>query len=200
MLTTTQLETTNVKVQKSTDWAISSQASCQRMMKVQRLVERRRPKRAEMRGSDMQKRPVADRFHEKVKTLESGCQEWTGWVMPNGYGQIHHQGKTQYAHRVAYELHLGVIPEGKFVLHTCDNRKCVNPKHLWLGSFDDNMADMVNKSRQAHGSRNGHAKLTADQVREIRCAVGTHEAIARDFGVSQPTVTMIRRGHTWKYV
>lgn len=145
-------------------------------------------------------RPIADRFKEKVQTVESGCHEWTGSLTPNGYGQIHQNGKTAYAHRVAYELKHGPIPDGLYVLHSCDNRKCVNHRHLSLGTFDDNMADMVGKLRQAHGRKNAHAKLQPAQVIEIRQAVGTHKEIAERFGVSQPLVTMIRTGRIWKHV
>lgn len=120
--------------------------------------------------------------------------------MPNGYGQIRQDGKTAYAHRVAYELKNGPIGNGLFVLHSCDNRKCVNPDHLSLGTFDDNMADMVGKLRQAHGQKNGHAKLKPEQVREIRAAIGTHREIAARYGVTQSLVSMIRSGRIWKHV
>jgi len=118
--------------------------------------------------------------------------------MPNGYGQFHLNGKTAYAHRVAYEIANGPFQKEAFVMHSCDNRKCVNPDHLSLGTFDLNMADMVDKGRQTHGAKNPHAKLTPDQVREIRSAVGTHKEIGALFGVSQPLVTMIRSGRIWK--
>lgn len=168
-------------------------------MTVQRLAERRSSKRSEMRGQAVPApRPIAERFQEKIKVKASGCHEWQGCLMPNGYGQIHHAGKTAYAHRIAYELKYGPFPEGSFVLHTCDNRSCVNPAHLFLGTFDDNMADMVSKKRQAHGGKNHHAKLSADQVRAIRSAVGTHREIGLRFGVSQPLVTMIRSGRIWR--
>lgn len=120
--------------------------------------------------------------------------------MPNGYGQIHHNGKTAYAHRVSYEIAKGPIPEGMFILHSCDNRKCVNPYHLSLGSFNDNMADMVDKQRQAHGEKNGHAKLTVEQVREIRSAIGTQKEIAACFNVARSLVSMIRSGRIWRQV
>src|SRR4051812_33008579 len=127
------------------------------MRKVQRLAERRRVKRPEMRGLYVPRaRDLALRFADKVAPQESGCHHWTGWLMPNGYGQIHSKGRTVYAHRVAWELANGLIPEGAFVLHTCDNRRCVNSAHLRLGSFQDNMDDMTDKLRHAHGVRNGH--------------------------------------------
>jgi hypothetical protein len=144
------------------------------------------------------KRPTSERFLEKVEVKPSGCHEWSGCLMPNGYGQFHLNGKTAYAHRVAYEIANGPFPKEAFVMHSCDNRKCVNPAHLSLGTFDLNIADMVDKGRQAHGVKNPHAKLTPDQVRRIRSAVGTHKEIGAQFGVSQPLVTMIRSGRIWK--
>lgn len=120
--------------------------------------------------------------------------------MPNGYGQFHLNGKTAYAHRVAYEIANGPFPKEAFVMHSCDNRKCVNPAHLSLGTFDENMADMVEKKRQAHGAKNSRAKLTPDQVRAIRSEVGTHKEIAARYGVVQPLISMIRSGRIWKHV
>lgn len=171
------------------------------MRKVQRLAERRRAKRPEMRGLCVPRaRPITERFTEKVRPHADGCHEWIGTLMPNGYGQVHLSGRTAYAHRVAWELAFGTIPRGMFVLHSCDNRKCVNPTHLWLGSFQDNMDDMTNKLRHAHGARNGHAKLTVKHVRAIRAASGTHQAISQRFGVTQPLVSMIRTRRIWKHV
>jgi hypothetical protein len=171
------------------------------MRKVQRLAERRRVKRPEKRGLYVPAaRPLALRFAEKVTPHKSGCHHWTGSIMPNGYGQIHSSGRTAYAHRVAWELANGPIPDGEFVLHNCDNRRCVNPAHLRLGSFQDNMDDMTGKLRHAHGARNGHAKLTVAEVRLIRFMGGSHSSIAKHFGVTQSLVTMIRTRRIWKHV
>jgi hypothetical protein len=145
-------------------------------------------------------RPLAARFTEKVVIRECGCHEWTGRLQPNGYGQVRANGKTAYAHRVAWELANGSLPRGAYVLHECDNRRCVNPEHLRLGTFQDNMDDMTAKKRHAHGERNGHAKLTAADVRAIRGSDALHAVIAERFGVSQPLVSMIRSGRIWKNV
>lgn len=120
--------------------------------------------------------------------------------MPNGYGQIHKDGKTAYAHRVAYEIANGPIPDGLFVCHSCDNRKCMNPEHLFLGTYLDNIGDMVGKNRHAHSATNGHAKLSAEQVRGIRQAVGTQKELAARFHVTPSLISMIRSGRIWKHV
>lgn len=140
------------------------------------------------------------RFKEKVSEKDSGCHEWTGCVVYNGYGQIHVNGRTEYAHRIAWLLAHGAIPKHLYVLHRCDNRKCVNPKHLFLGTFYDNMDDMVTKVRQAHGEKNGHAKLSAKDVRAIRSSSEKQVDIARRFRVSQSSISTIRSKQTWKYV
>lgn len=142
---------------------------------------------------------VEVRFGTKVKVAESGCFEWGGHVTKNGYGQVSVSGKPHYAHRIAWELVNGAVPSGKFVCHRCDNRKCVNPNHLFIGSFDDNMADMVAKRRQAHGSKNMHAKLTESDVRKIRASTDRNMDIAVQFNVSRPLISMIRNGRIWKY-
>jgi len=167
------------------------------MMKVQRLAERRSSQVGAKCGASM-KRPISERFFEKVSINENGCHEWTGCIMPNGYGQFHKDGKTAYAHRVAYELANGVAAD--FVLHKCDNRKCVNPGHLFSGTFDDNMADMVAKKRQAHGEKNSHAKLNAEKVKAIRSEVGLHREIGAKYGVTASLVSMIRSGRIWRNV
>lgn len=84
---------------------------------------------------------------ERVVTTESGCWEWTGW-RAHGYGYFFHEGKDQRAHRVSYELFVGSIPDGLVVMHSCDNRPCVNPDHLSVGTQADNVRDMVAKGRQ----------------------------------------------------
>ena len=92
------------------------------------------------------KAPLRKRFNEKYEISISGCWNWTGSVDSKGYGSIK-DGVTSRAHRVAWKLYKGKIPEGIFVLHTCDNRKCVNPNHLFLGTSKDNVRDMMDKGR-----------------------------------------------------
>lgn len=154
-----------------------------------------RAKRPEMRGQTLEQR-----FSEKIVIAESGCHEWTGCLAENGYGMLHLDGRTAYAHRVAFEMAHGPIPSGGQIMHSCDNRRCVNPEHISLGSFRENMADMVSKSRQALGIKNAHAKLTEEEVKLIRSLNGTNAAVAKRFKVSASLVSLIRNRRNWKHV
>lgn len=91
-------------------------------------------------------KPLAERFWQKVKKSDS-CWEWQGANVPKGYGIIGKDGRNQYAHRVSWELHTGVIPKGLLVCHHCDNPKCVRPDHLFVGTHQDNLRDMSRKGR-----------------------------------------------------
>ena len=199
MHATTHLETGIVKAKKC--WIGQSAAKHltvkSGMMKVQRLAERRSAPAGAKCGANV-KRSIKERFLTKVLVRDNGCHEWTGCLMPNGYGQFHKDGKTAYAHRIAYELAYG--PTDLHVLHKCDNRKCVNPEHLFSGTFEENMADMVSKNRQAHGDKNGRRKLSSDEVRAIRSEIGSQREIAVKYGVTTSLVSMIRSGRIWRYV
>jgi len=92
-------------------------------------------------------RRIEDLFFKYVTTTWDGCWEWIGSKNPKGYGCFRVRGTLKPAHRVAYDLFVGIIPEGLRVLHKCDNRACVNPKHLWLGTNQDNTNDMISKGR-----------------------------------------------------
>lgn len=141
---------------------------------------------------------LASRFWTKVRIGE-GCWEWTAGKYANGYGKMGSdgdRGPTLRAHRVSWELANGPIPGDLCVLHRCDNRACVRPDHLFLGDRGDNFRDCLNKKRRPLGN----PKLTAEQVRAIRAACGTQQAIADQFGVSRPTISLIKSGKTWSYV
>ncbi|RPJ19493.1 MAG: HNH endonuclease, partial [Planctomycetaceae bacterium] len=120
-------------------------------------------------------RALAERFWEKVRKTD-GCWEWTAFLV-HGYGQFQRSRAIgpQRAHRVSWELHNGPIPAGMCVCHRCDNRRCVRPDHLFLGTYADNSADMIRKGRARKGSRPGQAnhmsKLTDADVARIRTTV-----------------------------
>jgi hypothetical protein len=94
-------------------------------------------------------------FWNRFTRVESGCMEWQGCRTPSGYGQLTRKGKRRLAHREAWSLTNGPIPEGKCVMHACDNRSCGNPEHLRLGDVADNLADMRAKGRHSHGPLHG---------------------------------------------
>ncbi len=145
---------------------------------------------------------LQERFEEKfVKT--DGCWEWTAVKLRGGYGQLSVVGRLQYAHRVAYQLYVGEIPDGLKVCHRCDNPACVNPSHLFLGTQADNMRDCCNKGRFADrsGERSGNAKLTTEQAKAIktmRSEGARSDDLARLFKVSQSTVYRIIRCDIWR--
>lgn len=152
------------------------------------------------------------RFESKIyRCPTSGCWLWTGCVNKKGYGKIGNSGKTDKAHRVAWELYVGGIDGELCVLHKCDVPSCCNPKHLFLGTVLDNNRDMASKGRhwsaanpasadKWRGERNGLAKLTAEMVRAIRADRRTQKQIAADFGVVFSTVGAIKRGALWHHV
>lgn len=130
------------------------------------------------------------------------CWLWTASTGSRGYGQIRFMGKRLKAHRVSFALHHGRDPEG-FVLHTCDNRRCVNPAHLYEGTHCDNMRDMVTRSRAARGVSHGRAKLTEEDVREIRRLreQGVFmRVIAAQFEISTAMVSNITTRKAWRHV
>lgn len=154
--------------------------------------------------------PLRVRFEAKVDRSggPDACHPWIGWNDGGfGYGRLQIGGRggpRPRAHRVAWELAYGPIPDGLQVLHRCDNPPCVNPCHLFLGTAIDNVQDRHEKgrSRGPCGEDHGRSKLTEDQVREIRRLQGIEpvRAIAAKMGVSPSAVQFILIGHTWRHL
>lgn len=130
----------------------------------------------------------------------SGCHIWLGEWKSDGYGECWVFGQREMAHRAAYREFVGPIPDGLVVRHKCDNRACVNPGHLCLGTQKENVHDAVRKGRHCHGTKNGMSKLTDNLVREIRASSLSTRAWARKLGISQPAIMKARRGETWAHV
>lgn len=149
---------------------------------------------------------IEERFWAKVgPETETGCREWTANLCGPGYGQMRRGGpdfNRVMAHRLSYELHYGEIPEGLCVLHKCDNKKCVNPEHLFLGTHKDNVADMVAKKRHAWRKPPPWTKLSNDDISDIRVLHGfgmTRKAIAKEYGVSRPLISVLVSGKLERY-
>jgi HNH endonuclease len=138
------------------------------------------------------------------------CREWQGGMNDRGYGVLKWENQEWFAHRLAWTLTFGPIPDGMWVLHHCDNPPCVNAPGgcLYLGDHDQNVADKVRRGRQVDGERHGRAKLTAVQVEEIRRRYvfpsyeGAHDsnarALAEEFGVDRKQVQRLARGLAWR--
>lgn len=149
-------------------------------------------------------KPVLDRLLLKIKIdPETDCWNWNATNV-RGYGKIQINGRKQRANRVSFELHCGPIPAGRHVCHRCDNPKCINPAHLFLGTNADNVADKVAKGRQAHtsinGAANGSAKLTETDVLAIRASTGLLRELAAQYRMSATQISAIRRGKQWAHV
>jgi len=157
-------------------------------------------------GTRKPRSPLEDRFWAKVEKSDS-CWEWKGTINENGYGMITIERKPQRAHRISYTLKRGPIPNGMCVLHHCDNRCCVNPDHLFLGTYLDNSRDMDAKGRRRSNVRPGEGSpthiLTEEQVLEIRKqkeqGISTKQ-ISASFGIAKSTVFQIVNRQTWKHI
>lgn len=144
---------------------------------------------------------IEERLKKYIKFNKSnGCLEWMGNLTKDGYGRICIDYKIKLVHRLIYELKNGPIQDNLYVLHKCDNRKCCSINHLFLGTPDDNMKDKVNKNRQAKGEFNGNSKLRNEQIIDIRNDSRPHRKIAMNYGVSQSTISDIKRRKFWNHV
>lgn len=147
-------------------------------------------------GHATRRSPIS-RFWEKVIKLgPADCWEWQASTAHGGYGMIQNGKDYMKAHRFSWEIHFGPIPENIWVLHKCDNRKCVNPNHLFLGTPVDNVQDMMQKGRfiLCSPEKRGNAKLSEKDVEEIRrlaCQGTKQRQIAEIYNISQSLVSSI---------
>jgi hypothetical protein len=154
----------------------------------------------------LNKPETIDRFLNKIDFNPSGCWEWKAFIHPDGYGDFRaNEISSKRAHVFSYCYFKGELKKGYFVCHTCDNPKCVNPAHLWLGTPKENQHDKIKKGRgnNPSGARHWQAKLSRYQVAKIKMAhlSGIQKAeIAKYFSVSRTTVHDIVLGKSYKSV
>lgn len=153
--------------------------------------------------------PVKRFWSKVIIRAADECWEWQGPVSNCGYGNFSVGGKRSpdyrqwAAHRYAYTITYGEVPQQLNVCHKCDNRRCVNPSHLFLGTDADNVRDKISKGRDARGSRQGHSKITEADVSRIVEMYNSGKSeieIGRTVGLSQASVSRIVRRETWTHV
>lgn len=148
---------------------------------------------------------LIDRFNAKYQKDESGCWIWTASCAGKGYGQIKLPGTRRqiYAHRLSYLIHKGELPDAKHICHTCDNPKCVNPDHLFVGTSQDNHDDMKAKGRHTYGEKSATVKSTTKEVLQMKAMIKAgvpQTKIAALFGLHQTTISKINRAERWKHL
>lgn len=151
---------------------------------------------------------IADTFSSQyLVDPKTGCWIWQRARGSHGYGMLSVSGRVVLAHRHSYETAKGAIPGSLLVCHSCDNRRCVNPSHLWLGTDRDNLQDALRKGRGRRGVHRGEdnvcSKLTEQDVRQIRRRVDageTQTGVAREFGVHKTTVQYLYARKTWRHI
>lgn len=162
------------------------------------------------------KEQVLTRFLKKLSVAENGCWNWNGAMRVGGYGKAFLPGPIELAaHRLSWILHRGEIPRGLYICHTCDNRKCVNPDHLFPGTHDDNMKDGVGKKRFLHGlarveannpkfgSAHPNSRLKEENIHEIISLKKrglSYTEIGAMYDVSFQTIFDVIKGHTWSHI
>lgn len=143
------------------------------------------------------------KIEDRIKICPvKGCWLWTGPLSRKGYGRARLDRKHQPIHRISWQLFRGEIPDNLHVLHRCDVPSCANPEHLFLGTNQDNIDDKMAKRRHRHGDGHHNAKLTAEQIPEIRGLRGklSQRKIAKLFGVAQHTIAQIQLGKGWYHI
>lgn len=149
---------------------------------------------------------IVEKLLGNIKVDANGCFEWQGGLKGmNGwkYAAVHHNGKQHGGHRLAYEVFRGPIPSGLLVCHRCDNTRCINPSHLFLGTAKDNAVDAAQKDRTAHGVRNSQAKMTPEDIVALVERYNKGEPageLRRSYRLSVRTFADILTGKRWKRV
>ena len=131
-----------------------------------------------------------------IEGNENDCWEWQAALDGKGYGQLRYHYKQYIASRIAWEVYRGEIPKDRLVLHKCDNRKCVNPNHLYIGTHSDNMSDKVTRNRDPYAGRPiTHSKKFVEAIRSLYKDGHSQMAISRSLGISQSFISQVVRGN-----
>lgn len=139
----------------------------------------------------------------KYYESEDGCWVYEGRLDSHGYGQMTVAGKAHLVHRLSWVIHNGPIPENMFVCHKCDYKPCINPEHLFLGTHQDNMTDMVSKDRQAlhQGMDNGRCSISELTARSIKANLDkSNQQLSSEYNVPISIVRNIRSGAAWRWL
>lgn len=147
---------------------------------------------------------IEDKFWRYVD--KKGVNEWWNWlgnIVANGYGRLYYNNKSFHVHRLSYIIHFGEIDEGKCVCHKCDNKKCINSNHLFLGTQQDNIKDRDMKNRQAKGETSGKSKLTNEIVQIIREKYTNNRNLriidlAKEYKLDRHTIGLVINNEIWK--
>lgn len=146
-------------------------------------------------------RPIIERFEESyIPEPNSGCWIWTKALSKNGYGRFFDGQVAEWAHRVAWQIFNGQIPDNYAVCHHCDNRTCVNPSHLFLGTALENKQDAVRKGRHLVGEKVRNSKLTEENVRDILSKRINAKQFALLYKISERHVYHLWSRSTWRHV
>lgn len=148
--------------------------------------------------------PVSDRFWKQIERTKD-CWNWSGTYDNHGYGRFRYDGRKWRAHRLAWLFSIGFIPGSLHVLHKCDNPKCCNPNHLWLGTHQDNIDDREKngRNRPPIGERHSCHVLTEVEVKNIRKLLSSGKGmtfLSIKYGVSKTTIWNIQTRKTWKHI
>lgn len=155
--------------------------------------------------SDLYLIALKERLLSKVVVLDNDCWYCSAGGEDSRYGTIWYLGSNISNHVASWLVHNGPVPKGLFVLHHCDYMRCINPEHLFLGTHQDNIDDMMAKGRKAdrRGEMNQCAKFTENDIREIRKMIAEGESqtfIAEYFGTAQSVISQIKTGKRWGHV
>jgi hypothetical protein len=156
--------------------------------------------RIRVRGFYEYETPIERILSKTVLNELTGCWEWKGYTYSTGQGSISIDNKPTLVYRAVYEFYYGKIPEGLLACHKCDNHSCVNPNHIFLGTYKDNSQDAAKKGRLERGSKRKLSKLKEEDIFMIRKDSRQQRTIAKDYNVSQCTIYRIKNNLAWSWL